>query len=170
MKAASVLQSKKVPKQVLNASYSEYIWPEKLEDWNRRSPLQNEVKIKDTELPDYWFYIPEFSTRRQQLEVKCVDSTLLLTCTRRKTCKGGIEGISNHAWLKVAKSKKTLLSPIMVEDIVDPMSVSMANTHFSKAVEDSMRENGDFEAANCVKTYGNGGLLKIHQASMPKHE
>ena len=151
VKATSVLQSKKMPKQVLNASYSEYIWPEKLEDWKRLSPLQNEVKIDDTELPDYWFYIPEYNTRRQQLEVKCVDSTHLLTRMRRKTCKGGIEGISNNAWLKVAKSKRTLLSPIMVEDIVDPMSVSMANTHFSKAVEDNMRENGDFESALLCK-------------------
>ena len=39
----------------------------------------------------------------------------------------------------------------MVEDIVDPMSISMANTHFSKAVEDSTRENGDLEAASLCK-------------------
>ena len=147
-KAASVMQSKQVPKQVLNISYSEYIWPEKLEGWKRCSPLKNEIKIDDTDCPEYWFYIPEYSNVRKQLEVKCVDSTHLLTRSRRKTCKGGIEGISKDAWMKVAKSKKTLLSPIMVEDIVDPMSVSMANTHFSEAVEDNMRENGDFEAAS----------------------
>ena len=85
--------------------------------------------------PDVWFYSPEYSETRQQLEVRCIDSTQLLTRICRKTRKGGIEGLDNKACLKIAKQRTTLLSPVMVEDIVDPMSMSMAMsmalTHFS---------------------------------------
>ncbi|XP_060581747.1 uncharacterized protein LOC132738297 [Ruditapes philippinarum] len=90
----------------------------------------------------------QYSLTRHQLEVRSIDSTHLLTRTRRKTCKGGIEGFTNEPWLKVARQGKSLLTPAMVEEIVDPMSMSMANTHFSQAVQNAMQENGDFRAAS----------------------
>lgn len=101
----------------------------------------------DCEQPDFWFYKPEYSESRNQLEVRSIDSTHLLTRTRRKCCRGGIEGLDNTPWLKVAKQGKTLLTPVMVQDIIDPMSMSMANTHFCQAVQNGMRENGGFRAA-----------------------
>ena len=75
----------------------------------------------------------------------------MLTRVRRKTCAGGIEGLNNEPWMKVAKQKTTLLTPIMVEDISDPMSVSMAKTHFSESVEKQMRKNGDDQAADLCR-------------------
>ena len=54
-----------------------------------------------------WFYLPEFSQSRGQFEVKCIDSSHLLTRARRKACKGGIKGLSNERWLKVARKKYT---------------------------------------------------------------
>ncbi|XP_045207597.2 uncharacterized protein LOC123559660 [Mercenaria mercenaria] len=53
--------------------------------------------------------------------------------------------------MKVAKSGKTLLTPIMIEEITDPMSITMAATHFSEAVEAGMRNNGDIHSAELCK-------------------
>ena len=146
----SVLTNK-VPKNVLNITYSEFIWPERLKCWKSSSPLLDEIKIKETNEPEYWFYIPEYSESRSQLEVRCIDSTHLLTRTRRKCCKGGLDGIDNKAWVKVASQRKTFLSLSMVKEIVDPMSTKMAVTTFSEAVETEMRKNGDLAAANLCR-------------------
>ncbi|WAR15569.1 hypothetical protein MAR_005674 [Mya arenaria] len=77
--------------------------------------------------------------RREQLKVHCIDATHLLTRTRRKCCRGGLDNSSKISWLNVAKTGKTMLTPIMVEEITDPMSSSMAASHFSKEVEREMR-------------------------------
>ena len=107
--------------------------------------------IDDSAYPSLWFYTPEFSETRQQLEVRCIDSTHLLTRARRKCCKGGLHGLPNTPWLTVAKTKTTFLSPIMIEEITEPMSVSMAVTHFSEPVERKMRQNGDIDAADLCR-------------------
>lgn len=53
-----------------------------------------------------------------------------------------IERVFNSAWIHVARENNTLLTPAMVEEIVDPMSVSMARTHFSETIEKEMRKHG----------------------------
>ncbi|KAH3822999.1 hypothetical protein DPMN_124794 [Dreissena polymorpha] len=75
-----------------------------------------------------------------QYEVMCIDATHLLTRTRRKSCKGGLDLVNNEAWKRVAIGGNTLLTPIMIEEVTDPMSASMAATHFSEAVEIEMRK------------------------------
>ena len=138
---SSAVLSKSVPKQILNIVYCEYIWPDKYMQWLSETPVPNSPKVDGTDYPDIWFYVPEYSRAREQLEVRCIDSTHLLTRTRRKACKGGLDKIPNVPWLKVAKSKKTFLSPVMVQEIVEPISVKMALTHFSESVEREMRVN-----------------------------
>ena len=138
--------SKRMSKQELNSVYAEYVWPDRLNTWKTEPPFQCDTKVENESYT--WFYKPYYSESRQQLEVKCIDSTHLLTRMRRKSCRGGLDGVSNEAWVKVAKSRKTLLTPIMVDEITDPMSVSMAVTHFSEAVELQMRANGDINSAD----------------------
>lgn len=99
----------------------------------------------------FWFYSPSYSKTRQQLEVACIDSTHLLTRTRRKCCKGGIEKLSNTPWRKVAKSNKTALSLAMIDCIFEPMSVTTAVTHFSESVESEMEKNGDIQVAELCR-------------------
>ncbi|MEW8548344.1 MAG: hypothetical protein AB2693_32980 [Candidatus Thiodiazotropha sp.] len=135
----------------MNQAYAEYIWPSVYQDWIETSPLKDNPKINNSSKTSFWFYTADFSEERNQLEVRCIDSTHLLTRTRRKCCKGGLDGLSNTAWLKVAKSKTTFLSAVMVEEIVEPMSVSMAVTHFSESVENVMRQNGDASAADLCR-------------------
>ena len=148
--AADVL-SKHVSKHQLNVAIAGYIWPSRYQKWVEEGPLRLNPKVDDTDYPTFWFYQPDFSDARQQLEVRCIDSTHILTRTRRKCCKGGLDGVSNEPWLNVAKSKKTFLSLIMVQEIVEPMSVMMALTHFSEQVEMEMRNNGDVASADLCR-------------------
>ena len=143
-----IISGKQMPKEVLNIIYARFCWPAKLQKWREDSPLKDDIKIEGTEEPQFWFYIPEYSSKRNQLEVKCIDSSHLLTRTRRKICKGGIESMTNHPWMKVALQRNTYLSLVMVEDIVDPMSVPMALTHISEQVEQAMISNGDLKSAS----------------------
>lgn len=71
-----------------------------------------------------------------------MDSTNLFTRLRRHCCKGKIEGVNSSAWIHVARENNTILTPAMVEEIVDPMSVSMARTQFSETIEKEMRKHG----------------------------
>ena len=50
--------------------------------------------------------------------------------------------------VKGREEKKTLLTPIMVEEVTDPRSVSMAKTHFSEAVEHEIGFNGDLDGTD----------------------
>ena len=119
--------------------------------WLLETPVANSPKVDGTDYADIWFYVPGYSRAREQLEVRCIDSTHLLTRTRRKACTGGLDKIPNVPWLKVPKSKKTFLSPVMVQEIVEPMSVKMALTQFSESVEREMRVKRDFQAADLCR-------------------
>lgn len=148
--AKSVIMSK-VPKSVLNTAYAEYVWPERLKTWEQESSITNSVKIGTTTEPEFWFSQPEYSENRKQLEVKCIDSTHLFTRLRRHSCKGSLDGIDSTAWKNVAKQRSKLLTPIMVDDLTDPMSAAMARTHFSEQVENAMRNNAEHESANLCR-------------------
>lgn len=148
----------KFKKSDLNIIYAEYVWPERLIQWQKKyfiykTDLYQEENTatcsKQTE--SCLFYIPAFSNHRGQFEVSCVDSSHLLTRTRRKCCKGGLDGFSNSAWDKVARSGKTNLSLAMTESIIDQMSVKTALTHFSESVEQEMVANGDTDEASLCR-------------------
>ena len=79
--AKIVLMGKEVTKHALNIMYSEYAWKEKLSEWNNCSPLAHNLTVRSCDFPDYWFYIPDYSNERHPLEVRCVDSSHLLTRT-----------------------------------------------------------------------------------------
>ena len=143
----TVLMSPGVPKKALNVSYAQYKWKDRLCTWRSKARIEG-IKVDGLGYPDFWFSVPEFNETRNQLELKSVDATHLFTRLRRHSCKGHIEGTNKDAWMKVAKEGNTFLSPVMVDDVIDPMSVAMARTHFSEPVEDGMRRNGDVQCAN----------------------
>ena len=170
------VMNKNVKKVHLNFIYAEYIWQSKLKAWYNQYPLKvlypnidastdpriDDVKVtrnvdthaypeESTSSYNSFFYSPSYSNTRRQFEVSCIDSSHLLTRTRRKICKGGLNGISNAAWRKVAKSKNTNLSLGMIDCILEPMSVPVAITHFSERVENEMRRNGDHDAADLCR-------------------
>ena len=85
------------------------------------------------------------------MEVKVLDGHHLLTNLRAKTCRGGIEGISRNAWVKVAESGHTPLKLAMVDDVLDQQSDGFARTHFSPPVENAMRELGFHNEADLCR-------------------
>jgi len=85
-------------KHELNVFIAEMEFPAKHNEWK-----QDIKHVHINDITQEWFYKLEFSLQRMQLEVKCINSTHLLTRTRRKTCVGGIEKITNEPWVKVAK-------------------------------------------------------------------
>ena len=54
---------------MLNIVYAQYVWPENYMKWINDSALRENPKFDGSAYPEFWFYIPEFSERRQQLEV-----------------------------------------------------------------------------------------------------
>ena len=48
----------------------------------------------------------------------------------------------------MAQQRSTLSTPVMVDDITDPMSAAMARTHFNRQVENAMRKNNEETAAD----------------------
>lgn len=137
----NVLSSQRVSKHALNVAYSEFIWPSKLAKWKSKSTVDDRV-ISSLGDDFYWFSIPEFSEKRKQLEVESVDATHLFTRLRRHCCKGKTEELNSSAWIYVARENNTFLTPAMVEEIVDPMSVSMTRTYFSETIEKEMHKHG----------------------------
>ncbi|KAH3875896.1 hypothetical protein DPMN_039178 [Dreissena polymorpha] len=158
----------KYTKEELHVLFAEYKWPCEYNVW--KEELDN-ITVNGSKID--WFYKPEHSLVRNQHEVKCIDSTHLLTRMRRKSCKGGLDMLTNESWLKVAKQKKTNLSQIMVEEITDPMSAAMATSHFCEDVEVQMIRNGVLLAAalcrdvrNWWKSEDQGGISAVNRIKM----
>ncbi|KAH3816748.1 hypothetical protein DPMN_118269 [Dreissena polymorpha] len=92
---------------------------------------------------------------------------------RRKSCKVGLDMLTNESWLKLAKQKRTNLWQIMVEEITDPKSAAMATTHFSQEVECGMIRNGDLHSAPLCQDIRNrwnsedkGGISAVERNSL----
>lgn len=50
-----MFKKKKKSKPSLNIVWAEYIWPSKLSIWKNSFPVQDTVKVGDSEYPDVWF-------------------------------------------------------------------------------------------------------------------
>ena len=135
-----VLNTKKYPKEVLVIARANYEFPAHVKKWWSSAHTPEKLNVSGNEVCLY--YQPEWVSERNQLEVKVLDGHHLLTNLRTKTCRGGIEGISKYAWVKVAESGHTPLKLAMVEDILDQQSDGFARTHFSPPVENAMRDLG----------------------------
>ncbi|WAR15462.1 hypothetical protein MAR_005567 [Mya arenaria] len=123
----------------LNIIYAEYIWERQYANLRKKCDI---IKPKANQdillLQNEYFYTGSYRNERNQFEVSCVDSSHLLTRTRRNICKGGIEGMTNKPWKRVAKSKQTNLSIAMTETTLEPMSVPVVVAHFSQTVENQI--------------------------------
>ncbi|WAR15144.1 hypothetical protein MAR_005249, partial [Mya arenaria] len=151
-KPSTIASLSKLSTKVLSkCAIAECMWSDRYIKWIAEGRVSNNMQIDGGCACREWFYQPEYSLRRNQLEVKCIVATHLLTRTRRKSCKGGLDNLSNAAWRKVAKDGNTLLTPIMVDEVTDPMSSSMATTHFSEAVELEMRKTGEIKSADLCR-------------------
>lgn len=151
--AFRVVQSKKVPKAVLNVIYAGYIYPTRLQTWQDEGPVKALIKLPDveSEVPEYWYSHPEMSSQTGGLLAKSLDASHLLTHLRVRTSTCGFLGVSSEGWKAAARSNETDLSMAMVEDLIDKQSVLNARNHFSEKVEDWMRKHGYEQAAELTQ-------------------
>ncbi|XP_035687318.1 uncharacterized protein LOC118423289 [Branchiostoma floridae] len=156
-----VLLSNQYPKQALNVSLSEYRYAVKQKEWEGTSAISNDVKVEGTSEPAAWFYKPEFSTERSQLEVSCIDGDHLLTRWRAHCARGNVKGLKRDAWIQVAKDRSTSLNISMVEDMLDAQSVPIACIFFSSEVQDKMVQLGFSTEALFVR-HIREGLIVAH--------
>lgn len=153
--ATKTIKAKSYPKLVLSVAYASYIFPGEKEKWQKNAPFQSPTLVQglDVVIP-YWYAYPE-TRKNGSLIAKGTDCSHNLTHLRVRTSKTGIRGISPDAWRECAKSRETLLSVPLVEDLIDKQSVPNARTHFSWEVESWMRLNGYVREANFTKIVRN---------------
>ncbi|XP_035679573.1 uncharacterized protein LOC118417915 [Branchiostoma floridae] len=144
------LKGKGYPKAALNASYADFVFPRRLTEWKEKSFVKHNLVIPGLGPMD-WFYIPEYSKARDQLEVRKIDYTHTLTAHRRAICKRNIGIAKREHFLKVAESGKTNLKVSMIEDSLNMQSTDFALVTFSEAVQTEMEKMGFPDSAAVCK-------------------
>lgn len=99
---AKQLMKKNYPKDAIAASYAGYLYDIRLQEWVKSSIVSDPLDIENIgKISPY--YHPEFSIRRNQIEIKVIDGTHIRNNIRAALCKDKITGIRKDAWSKVAK-------------------------------------------------------------------
>ena len=120
-------------KTALNVSYAKIIWPAKLNEWKKNSPVKHGINV----LPDLWYCLPEFNVKRQRLEHKVWDGTHLMTNMRRVVCTRGTELLKPKAWLVASQNPDIKLKYTMVADLPDKQDIGFALTTFSEELKNA---------------------------------
>ena len=95
---------------------------------------------------------PEYSPEIQRMLLFLLDTHHVLVNSRALVCSKGIPdgNIQRKAWQAVAKRNSTALNIVMVDDLLDKQSNSMAKITYSQEVEDKMKQlHFDKEAEFC---------------------
>ncbi|XP_067667650.1 uncharacterized protein [Haliotis asinina] len=112
----NVLQSTKYPKLALNVSYANWTFPRVLAKWKQESKVDFNMNVGGSQLNDIeWFYIPEWSASRCQLEGKQIDIHHLLTRHRSAPCKGDLGHAKRSHFIHVSRNNATALKGGMME-------------------------------------------------------
>ncbi|XP_070575997.1 uncharacterized protein [Ptychodera flava] len=98
-----------------------------------------------------WFYTPEFSSKRNCLQVRKIDPHHLLTRHRSALCKRDIGYAKRNNFLEVAADNSTPLKIGMLEDSLNMQSTDYARITFSSEVEEALKEKGYCSSANLCK-------------------
>ena len=143
----------RMKKSLLNSIYAKFRYPQKLEEWRKRSHVNDKVVIEGYgHIPYGWFSQPEYLEKVEQHHLAFIDPSHLLTNLRSHICRNGIpqRNIYTEAWLNVARDGKTNGSSLNMAHVdpdmlVDKQSVAMAEQIFSAEVE-AVMESRNFTA------------------------
>ena len=120
-------------------------YPERIEEWksgHHVNPSLSVVGLEETISPTY---MPEYSQKRNSLEVCVLDGTHLRTNLRATVCRNTVCGIRVEAWEYVARKGTTPLKTVMIElqsdgKVLDQQNDKYQRTMFSEEVGESMLE------------------------------
>ncbi|CAG2252149.1 unnamed protein product [Mytilus edulis] len=153
LKAASRVNVKAVPKQLLNVLYATLIFPGEHQDWCSNSPFSKELFIENVGSTEIFSY-PAYNDNREKMEPMCVDAHHLLVNLRVKVCKDGLRMIKKDAWHAVAENRD-IISKSLVIDLIDKQNNAYALKTFSIEVETEMMKLGYHNEAEFCNTVRN---------------
>ena len=103
------MQSRKLPKAVLNVAYASYIYPEEHTKWLEQASLNSDIAIKGHESDiQCWYSFPVMNSASQSLFGNSIDCSHNFTHLRVRCCTTGIGDTSPAAWKAAAESNETL--------------------------------------------------------------
>ncbi|XP_070537447.1 uncharacterized protein [Ptychodera flava] len=148
-----ILCSKMYPKQALCVSYANWKFPEKVENWKNESRIKHSMLIPeiDERMPINWFYIPEYSTDRDDLLVRKIDPHHLLTRHRSALCKRNIGDAERKHFLEVAADNTTSLKLGMLQESLDMQCTDFSLITFSEEVQTQLEHKGYSASARWCK-------------------
>lgn len=117
-------------------------YPLELEKWETHAPFDSNLETVGFEKPEFWFAYPEYNESQKQLEPKVLDSHHLFVNCRCRVCEFGFPGygITAQAWWDVAKAYPSVISLVIVKDLIDKQSNALARKVFSEKVQLKMLE------------------------------
>ena len=113
-----------------------------------------------------YFSIPEYSTDRDQVELKMMDYTHMLTNMRNHILTHSYDFCPKEHFQYIADNRPDILSRALVHDKIDIQNAFFAMKMFSRPMEDYLWENGFMETADFIclvrQWHSTCSLKKIH--------
>lgn len=147
---------KSLPKVFTNAVYASVTYKQKYQKWVSEMPFAETMEIEGCDSNQrQWFSYPERNKYNGRLLSKVVDGDHLLVNCRVKICKDGIHNISKEGWHEVARQNPHIISPSLVEDLLDKQKNSFAQKTFSVEVQSALQKLGYSECAEFCRLIRN---------------
>ena len=137
------VSSVNVPNPVIATSVGRIKHHLEHKSWEHTSHILLKIYIKHRKEYFQLYSFPEHSTICQQLELRTLDPTHLLTNLRAHACRSGFEFFEKEAFIHVSQVDNNLLSWAMVEHVLDQQNAKMAKCTFSKDLQNIMENNAD---------------------------
>lgn len=145
----------KFPLLVLQAAYAGLVHVKNKREWHTRKTIKMEAYIPIVKDFVPLFYFPEYSQKRQQIEVRTLDYTHQLTNLRGIICRSGIQNVKKSEFVRISNLFPNILSKGIVQGELDAQCASLAIELFSEKVEVKLIENNAMEEALFVKLVRN---------------
>ena len=157
--ARSILMHATYPKVYLQIVIANSLFDLAVTNWLNEQPVPMEINVDADDEGDYFKHIchssPEFSSRRQQCEFRCIDPGHTLANMRSQISRYRYEFCSKAAFVKVSTTNHKVLPKSILKDRLDRQSIHIAKQFFSIEVQEELRKNGDNCEADFVRLVRN---------------
>ena len=152
--ARAVLMDPTYPKVYLRIVIANSLFELAVTNWLNDQPVPMEINVDADDEGDYFEHIchssPEFSTRRQECEFRCINPGHTLANMRSQISHYGYDFCSKAAFVRVSIMNHKVLPKSILEDRLDHQSIRIAKRFFSLEVQEELHKNGDDREADFV--------------------
>ena len=149
--AHKVVCSGEVPKLVIACTLARIEHSLKYNEWKLSSTTPLDIFIEHRNENFELFSFPEYSQKRNQLELRTLDPTHILTNLRAHACKKEFEFFDKESLIRVSEINSKLLPRPMITKVLDQQNAELAVRLFSKPVQRIMERNGNLQEAKFVQ-------------------